>query len=349
MDIKNLISWSTKNYSNLPWRKDRSLYSTWISEVMLQQTTVYTVKSRLTDFIKKFPSISDLANAQEEDLLVAWKGLGYYQRAKNLKKAAKYINDKLGGEFPQNIEKLQSIPGIGPYTSSAILSIGMDKKAIAIDANLERVLSRYYGIKVEKGPKLKDEIQKRFNQRLIINSDIKSWRNFNEAVMDLGREICRARRVDCVLCPIKRNCQAYASDSPLEYPFIAVKNKKEKHELDLIRFISIDEGSIAVVRKKTGQWLAGQYELPTYVLKTTDKKFNQYPVNEFDIPKNLPSIKTGITKYKIKNYFVEISKKQLSSVNCSEQIEVLDLCSIKNKLSTASLKILAEFEKRERV
>ena len=169
MDVNKLISWSKGNYSHLPWRKKRSVYSTWISEVMLQQTTVHTVKKRLNDFLKKFPTIKSLGNSTEEDLLEAWKGLGYYQRAKNLKKAASYIDLELGGKFPDCLTELQQIPGVSAYTSSAIVSIGMDKKALAVDANLERVLARYYGIKkLKKCVKLKKEIEALFQDGKIL-------------------------------------------------------------------------------------------------------------------------------------------------------------------------------------
>ena len=113
MIFNDLITWSSEKYNGLPWRQNRTVYRTWISEVMLQQTTVYTVKSRLDDFCEKFPDIKSLAKATEEDLLAAWKGLGYYSRAKNLKKAAIFIEENHGGQFPSDINELQKIPGVG--------------------------------------------------------------------------------------------------------------------------------------------------------------------------------------------------------------------------------------------
>jgi len=336
MEIKKLISWSKKNFSQLPWREDRSVYSTWISEVMLQQTTVYTVKSRLNDFIKEFPSVKALALATEEQLLVAWKGLGYYQRAKNLRKAAQYIHNELDGTFPKEKEELEKIPGIGPYTSSALISIGMDKKSIAVDANLERVLARYYGLRTYKGQKLKDEIQALFVEQKILNENVNSWRDLNEALMDLGRVICQARKAECLLCPIRKNCQGYQSGRPLEIPLISPKIKKEKFELDLIRLVSMDNGKIAVVKKKKGEWLAGQYELPTFVLKSEDKKLKQYPFYDKHLDENLPYIKTGITKYKIKNFYQKIPYGEIAYA------ELVDIEIVRNKLSTASQKILKE-------
>ena len=341
MDVKKLISWSKKNYSKLPWRESRSVYSTWISEVMLQQTTVYTVKNRLNDFLEKFATVDALACATEEDLLIAWKGLGYYQRAKNLKKAAEYIRLELNGEFPSSIDDLQKIPGIGPYTSSALISIGMNQKALAIDANLERVLARYYGLKNYKGVKLKEEIQDLFDTGKILEMKVSSWREFNEAIMDLGREICQARRAECLLCPIQNNCAAFKSGNPLSIPMISPKEKKEKFELDLIRLVSIHQGKIAVVKKEKGEWLAGQYELPTFVVYSEDKNLNQYPIykNKFDT--NLPFIKTRITKYKIKNFYRKIPHQYLGDFL---NVEIIDIEIVREKLSTASLKILNEIK-----
>lgn len=341
MDVKKLISWSKKNYSKLPWRESRSVYSTWISEVMLQQTTVYTVKNRLNDFLEKFPTVDALARATEEELLIAWKGLGYYQRAKNLKKAAEYIRLELNGEFPSSIDDLQKIPGIGPYTSSALISIGMNQKALAIDANLERVLARYYGLKNYKGVKLKEEIQDLFDTGKILEMKVSSWREFNEAIMDLGREICQARRAECLLCPIQNNCAAFKSGNPLSIPMISPKEKKEKFDLDLIRLVSIHQGKIAVVKKQKGEWLAGQYELPTYVISTSDVNLKQYPNYDKKKIGDLPFIKTGITKYKIKNFYKKESIKNISEI---ENIEFLELELVRKKLSTASLKILKQLE-----
>ena len=342
MEVKKLITWSHENFSDLPWRKNRSVYSTWISEVMLQQTTVYTVKSRLDKFLQQFPSVNTLASSSEEELLVAWKGLGYYQRAKNLRKAAIYIRDNFNGELPKDIESLLSIPGIGPYTSSAIASIGMDQKALAVDANLERVIARYYGITIFKGPKLKNEIENKFLSREIMYFQSISWRDVNEALMDLGRVICQARKAECVLCPIRKGCVASSLDSPIEIPMISPKIKKEKFELDLLRLITLKNKKIAVVKKERGEWLSGQYELPTFVIKTNDPKLSQYPKYEKKVRSSLPMIKTGITKYKIQNYYKEMSSEKLEKLGGGKKHIYISLKEAGKKLSTASLKILED-------
>ena len=340
MSFKKLITWSLENFSELPWRENRSLYSTWISEVMLQQTTVYTVQSRLDEFIKKFPSVKALANATEEDLLSAWKGLGYYQRAKNLKKAAAMIHENFKGEFPKDLSELQSIPGIGPYTSSAIFSIGMDNKAIALDGNLERVLSRYYGLNTPKGEKLKAEINSLFSSKEILHEEkIKSWRALNEALMDLGRVFCQARKAECTLCPLRNGCEARKLEDPTILPVKPLKKKEEKTELPVIRYICEKDQKILVYRKPKGTWLAGQYELPTFRLQDIQEASKQYPLvrKKFKYEK-LDSLKTTITKFKIQNYIKRISGDDFD--NSSGHYEFRYLSEIMDKLSTASVKCL---------
>ena len=162
--FEKLVDWSQKNYAHLPWRKNRSLYGTLVSEIMLQQTTVSTVEKHFERFISKYPNISSLAKIDEEQMLIEWKGLGYYRRARNLLNAAKQIENEFMGNIPENFQQLKSIKGIGDYTANAILSIGANKKALPLDANLERVFSRLYGLKEKKGPKLLKLIQEKFSK-----------------------------------------------------------------------------------------------------------------------------------------------------------------------------------------
>jgi len=167
--FQNLAKWSLEEFSNLPWRQNRSLYRTLVSEIMLQQTTVSTVLKHFERFMQQYPTPDLFAKATEEELLIAWKGLGYYRRARNLKKACITICEKHNGEIPLDFNTLISIHGIGVYTANAILAMGADKRALALDANLERVISRIYGIKEPKGLKLQKEIAKRFNNNEICN------------------------------------------------------------------------------------------------------------------------------------------------------------------------------------
>jgi A/G-specific adenine glycosylase len=200
--FSKLIEWSHSKYNDLPWREERSLYTTLVSEIMLQQTTVATVRNHYKRFIKQFPNLMSLKKASEEELTIAWKGLGYYRRARNLKKAATYLVDHHQGEFPLEVSELIKAPGIGDYTANALVAIGANQRGLALDANLERVLSRLYHIDIEKGPKLTKHLYQLFHEGKILANET-SYRDLNEALMDLGRNICQARRAQCDLCPFK--------------------------------------------------------------------------------------------------------------------------------------------------
>jgi A/G-specific adenine glycosylase len=344
MKISDLIDWSEKEYAHLPWRQNRTLYRTLVSEIMLQQTTVGTVKNHYERFLKTFPDLKSLALASESELLVAWKGLGYYRRARSLKKIAEALFSDHKGEFPQDLEKLQEISGIGPYTASALLGIGMDKRALAVDANLERVIARLFGLKTEKGLKLQKEIQKMFVDQKIFSDKKVSFRALNEALMDLGRTLCQARKVTCELCHLREDCAAFKSGNPLSYPANKdeVPKKAVEHELHLLRVFVMKKNKLLVYKKNHDEWLSGQYEVPTFVLKSTDPKFKQYPKVEGKF-KTLGDYKTGITKYSIINSIALGSEKDLKAFE--RELEWKEIGKDASNFSTAILKGLAALKK----
>lgn len=339
MSIHKLVSWSRKEFNHLPWRKDRSLYRTLVSEIMLQQTTVATVKNHYERFLKTFPTIKDLAAASEEQLTVAWKGLGYYRRARNLKKIAETIVSKHNNVFPVDIETLQLIPGIGPYTASAILAIGMDRPALAVDANLERVIARFFGLKQQKGPKLQKKIQELFQEKKIFNENKISPRGLNEALMDLGRTYCQARKASCDLCLLKDQCVAFRLGKPLSLPLNeTMGKKKQEYELHLLRVYVIKENKLLVYRKAENEWLAGQYEVPTFVTKSTDPGLSQYPNFTGGNVREYGNFKTGITRYKIQNSVLISDEKAFKKFKFSREVEWRDFRSPDSNFSTATLK-----------
>lgn len=341
MKLTALLNWSKKEFSHLPWRKNHTLYRTLVSEIMLQQTTVSTVKNHFDRFIDRFPTIESLADATEEELLVAWKGLGYYRRARNLKKISEAIVNDFKGKFPTDLITLQKIPGIGPYTASAIVAIGMDRPALAVDANLERVIARLLGLKMEKGLKLQKEIAAKFEKKEIFQN-VKSYRALNEALMDLGRTYCQARKASCELCHLSSNCLAFKESNPLKYPVESqqqVKAKADQHELHLLRVYVVKNGKILTYKKSDKEWLSGQYEVPTFTLESTDMKINQYPRLELNEKLQVQgTFKTGITKYKIKNTIVLTDEKFLKKINAKFKLEWRELTSKDSNLSTATLK-----------
>lgn len=337
MNLKALLSWSTTEFSELPWRKNRSLYRTLVSEIMLQQTTVGTVKNHYERFLVRFPTLRSLAEASEEELTVAWKGLGYYRRARNLKKIAEAIARDHDGEFPTDIDELMEIPGIGPYTANAIVGIGMDKRALAVDANLERVIARLFNIKIEKGLKLQKEIQQLFVAKKIFTEKV-SFRELNEALMDLGRTYCQARKASCELCPLKKDCMAFKNGEQLRIPVTTSEGKKAvEHELHLLRIYVMKKGKLLVYKKNADEWLAGQYEVPTFVLKTTDKTIKQYPQMVLK-SSEFKTFKTGITKYKITNSVHVIDEKEFKKFKFDRDIVWKDLSSDESNFTTATVK-----------
>lgn len=339
MLIQKLINWSRKEFKRLPWRENRSLYRTLVSEIMLQQTTVATVKNHYERFLMVFPTIDSLAVASNEELTVAWKGLGYYRRARNLKKIAEAIVKEHSGVFPADLESLQLIPGIGPYTASAILSIGMDRSALAVDANLERVIARLFGLKLEKGPKLQKKIQELFQDKQIFHEKKLSPRGLNEALMDLGRTYCQARKVSCELCLLKDHCAAFKSGKPLSLPLVKVGGKvKEEHELHLLRVYVIKDNKLLVYRKAEDEWLSGQYEVPTFITKSTDPRLNQYPAFEGSKVEPHAKFKTGITKYKIQNSVLLTDEKAFKKLKFVRSVEWRDFEAQDSNFSTATLK-----------
>lgn len=335
--FEKLINWSAQNYSDLPWRKNRTLYHTLVSEIMLQQTTVSTVKNHFERFIKKYPTITALAKASEDEILMDWKGLGYYRRAKNLLKSAKTIQESYQGEIPLKQQALLEITGIGPYTANAILGIGANKNYLALDANLERVLSRLYAIKEKKGPALQKKIQKLFDEGQIASEifDV-GGRLYNESLMDLGRSICMANKAYCELCPLSKKCSAYQFGHPLMYPQ-KVEKVKKSFELHLVRFVIRNKDKVLCYKKSNDQWLSGQYEVPTFVLSSEDSDFKQYPQINNDDLYFLPSFKSAITYYKIKNLVCEMSLSEF----CHLAKQDYEFRAIKNgNLSTASIKAI---------
>jgi A/G-specific adenine glycosylase len=346
MQLKSLLSWSKSEFSSLPWRNNRSLYRTLVSEIMLQQTTVGTVKNHYERFLLRFPTLESLAAATEDELTVAWKGLGYYRRARNLKKIAETIAHDHDGKFPNDLDHLMEIPGIGPYTANALVGIGMDERALAVDANLERVIARLFYLKTEKGLKLQKEIQKLFVDKRIFNEKI-SFRALNEALMDLGRTYCQARKAACELCPLKADCLSFKNGKPLLIPVVKeeqVKKKAVDHELHLLRVFVMKKDKILVYQKAKDEWLSGQFEVPTFILSTTDESIKQYPRLNSKLKAQF-TFKTGITKYKIQNSVLVMSEKEFKDLKFPVKSEWRSVMAEDSNFSTTTLKALAKLAK----
>ena len=339
--FEDLLKWSQNQYSHLPWRKSRSLYGTLVSEIMLQQTTVGTVLNHFQKFLNEYPTIESLANASEEDVCISWKGLGYYRRARSLHNLAIQICDDYKGKIPTDLETLLSLKGIGPYTANAIVAIGADLRGLAVDANLERVLARFYGITELKGPKLQQIIYQHFHDKKILPEMNKlSPRDLNEALMDLGRVLCQAKKASCILCPLKSECHANKINKQLEFPRVETKKKSLDLTIKLLRVIVREKSKILFYQKSHNEWLAGQWELPTFIFHTNDEWLNQYPkIKSKATFEKLPMFKSGITKYKIENYIIEMSLNDFEKLTKTIEREFqFKLHNNKLNLSTSSIK-----------
>lgn len=262
----NLLNWYDANARQMPWRimpADgkkgifQDPYLTWLSEVMLQQTQVTTVKDYFLKFITNWPTINDLANADEEDVLKAWAGLGYYSRARNLKKCANLVVEEHNGKFPQSVDTLLKLPGIGDYTASAISSIAYGKAVPVVDGNVERVITRFKRIKTPI-PEAKPQIRNITNGLL----DKNRAGDFAQAMMDLGATICTPKKPDCPLCPVGDNCQANAKGDMEIYPVKIPKKAKPRRKGAAFVIVN-STGAVYLQKRKDSGLLAGMSEVPT--------------------------------------------------------------------------------------
>lgn len=254
---ETFLTWYHKEKRNLPWRATNNPYAIWISEIMLQQTRVETVIGYFYRFMEQFPTIQDLAAAEEQKLLKVWEGLGYYSRARNLKAAAQQIVAEFDGEMPQSIEEIRSLKGIGPYTAGAIGSIAFGLPEPAIDGNVMRVVSRLFCIEADIA---KASSRRPFDDamRTIISPDEPG--EFNQALMDLGSRICTPTTPKCEECPISQYCLAYAENRQTDFP---VKSKKAKpKDVYYIAGAIEDQGSFLLVQRPETGLLASMWHFP---------------------------------------------------------------------------------------
>ncbi|AFL49249.1 A/G-specific adenine glycosylase [Sinorhizobium fredii] len=260
-----LLDWYDRHHRDLPWRVSPSMaargavadpYHVWLSEVMLQQTTVQAVKAYFDKFLTLWPTVEDLAAAEAEDVMKAWAGLGYYARARNLKKCAEAVAREHGGRFPDTEEGLRLLPGIGDYTAAAIAAIAFNRQSAVLDGNVERVISRLFAIETPL-PAAKPDMRRLVSE--LTPHDRPG--DFAQAMMDLGATICTPKRPACALCPFRASCLALAVADPETFPRKAAK--KERPLRLGAAFVAIDKADAVYLRKRaeTGL-LGGMTEVP---------------------------------------------------------------------------------------
>ena len=251
--MKALLSWFDRYKRDLPWRRNRSPYATWISEIMLQQTRVDTVKPYFERWMERFPNVQTLAEADEQDVLKLWEGLGYYSRARSLHKAAKLIAECYGGQLPDDPFVLRKLPGIGDYTAGAIASIGFGIPAPALDGNIRRILARYYDI---ADPVRTPQTEKLLWRLAEENLDRERPGDWNEALMDLGSAICLPEDPKCLLCPIAAECRARQNGTAAERP-VTIKAEPIPHYIVTAAVIPDESGEKFLLTKRPSKGLLG--------------------------------------------------------------------------------------------
>ena len=256
---KRILRWfDVHGRKNLPWQQDIDAYRVWISEIMLQQTQVATVIPYFERFINQFPTVHELANADIDEVLHLWTGLGYYARARNLYKTAQHVSSELKGEFPSTVEELSTLPGIGRSTAAAIISIAFQIPETILDGNVKRVLTRYQCIEGWPSSTATQNTLWELAETLTPSS---RSRDYTQAMMDLGATLCTRSKPACSLCPINADCQANSSNSQTEFPHKKPKKtlpKKSTHMLIVVN----DEGAVYLEqRPTTGIW-GGLYSFP---------------------------------------------------------------------------------------
>lgn len=265
---KPIIEWYQKNKRELPWRKEKNPYYIWLSEIMLQQTRIEAVKQYYERFLKQLPTIQDLAEVEEEKLLKLWEGLGYYNRARNLKKAVQVIQEKYSGQMPRHYQELIELPGIGEYTAGAISSIAFDEPVPAVDGNVLRVVSRLVGSKKDI---LDSRTKKEFTQKLKEIMPKQQSGDFNEGLMELGELICIPNGEPlCEKCPLQEICIAKNENLTKLIPVRKQKIKRRKEEKTV--FLLEFEGKVAIRKRGETGLLANMYEFPNIDKKITKKE-----------------------------------------------------------------------------
>lgn len=258
---QTLLRWYDLNARDMPWRakkgKRTNPYHELLSEFMLQQTQVVTVIPYFKAFIKRWPTLPDLAAATLDEIRAAWSGLGYYRRAKFLHECVKAIVARHDGVVPDNIDALRALPGIGPYTAAAIAAIAYDKKAVVVDGNVERVMARVFAVE-EKLPAAKKKLYELAETLL----PKKRFGDYAQAVMELGATVCLPKKPLCTNCPWKKNCAAFAQGTMENYPRKIAKQKiPHKHA---VAFITINpKGDVLLRRRAEGGMLGGMWEFPS--------------------------------------------------------------------------------------
>ena len=271
---KILTYWYSVNKRDLPWRKTKDPYHIWLSEIIMQQTQIKQGLPYYESFVTKFPTVFDLADAQEVEVLKLWQGLGYYSRARNLHVTAIYVATKLKGKFPDSYKELIKLKGIGDYTASAVASICFQETTAVVDGNVYRVLSRYFGIDTAINS---TEGMKEFKTLATSLIDKKNPGDYNQAIMEFGATRCKPQNPDCNACPLNTGCVALQKGLVNTLPVKLKKTKVKVKYFNFLVFISSDKKTLFEKRVSKGIW-QNLYQFPLVESKVplTDKALKSH-------------------------------------------------------------------------
>ena len=250
-----LLKWYDRNGRQMPWRfrgKAPDPYPVWVSEIMLQQTTVATVYDYFLRWMKKFPTLESLAKADIDEVLHAWQGLGYYTRAKKMHECAKVLMEKYNGKFPENREELLKLPGIGPYSASSICAFAFNQAETVVDGNVIRVIARLYGITNEVDKDVIYPLAKELTSK-------EQGADYASAIMDLGATVCKPQNPMCEVCPWNKSCIACKKGIQNEIPVI---KKLAKRKAKGTVFLAFDKQGKILITKRSKGLLSGLWEFP---------------------------------------------------------------------------------------
>jgi A/G-specific adenine glycosylase len=260
-----VVAWQKKHgRHDLPWQNTQDPYAVWLSEIMLQQTQVVTVRDYFARFMARFPTVADLAAAHQDEVLGLWSGLGYYSRARNMHRAAKEVLALHGGVFPRSAHALQTLPGIGRSTAAAVASLCFGEPIAILDGNVKRVLTRYLGFKEDLASARVEKELWAIAQTLLPQHDVThAMPRYTQGVMDLGATVCTPKKPQCAQCPLAATCVAKAQGTPEHYPVKTRKLKRTSEQLWLLQATTPRDDVWLMQRPQTGVW-AGLYCLPVF-------------------------------------------------------------------------------------
>ena len=368
--LSDLANWYAKSARDLPWRElenQHDPYRVLVSEIMLQQTTVATVKVRYKEFLQRFPTTKVLSDASVDDVLAQWEGLGYYRRARNLQAAAREIEEKHGGVFPRDFEKVLSLPGVGRYTAGAICSLAFEQAVPVLDVNVARVLSRIFVVEEDTKSTFAQQRLWELAAQLVEESAENNIAPSicNSALIELGALICTKRIPLCSQCPVQKHCGAFAKNLQHQLPRTPLK-KESVSRHDICLFITQTENNHTKVLlhrcgenenanksgKKSGNWWHGMWQLPRATVAENQSAEDAARLLlqgelgiDGEIKERLKTLRHTVTHHKITldcfdvqqsqkgdSYQINNTLKSTFAWHTSEEIETLALPSVMQKL-----------------